>query len=207
LLKNVLGNLRTTHSIKNSSNTVQEYSYTFQNIYTGYWRPSEYRAGPSGRAVYGVGLRSLSCWECGIEPPPGAWMSVCRECCVLSGRGLCDELITHPEESYRLWCVVVYDLEAPRMWKPWPTGVCCVKNKQKLFVRSTFVPGTFNRPVSGQTGVSWPSLTFSGSQPATIARIHFDFSLLPFRWFTYCWYEGMSSVKFPRNSTRRSWPI
>jgi len=30
---------------------------------------------------------------------------------VLSGRGLCDELITRPEESYRLWCVVVYDLE------------------------------------------------------------------------------------------------
>jgi len=30
---------------------------------------------------------------------------------VLSGRGLCDELITHPEESYRLWCVVVCDLE------------------------------------------------------------------------------------------------
>ena len=32
------------------------------------------------------------------------------ECCVLSGRGLCDELITHPKESYRLWCVVC-DLE------------------------------------------------------------------------------------------------
>jgi hypothetical protein len=30
---------------------------------------------------------------------------------VLSGRGLCDEMITHPEESYRLWCVVVCDLE------------------------------------------------------------------------------------------------
>jgi len=30
---------------------------------------------------------------------------------VLSGRGLCDELITSPEESYRLWCVVVCDLE------------------------------------------------------------------------------------------------
>jgi len=28
-------------------------------------------------------------------------MSVC-ECCVLSGRGLCDELITCPKESYRL---------------------------------------------------------------------------------------------------------
>ena len=38
-------------------------------------------------------------------------MFVCYECCVLSGRGLCDELITRPEESYRLWCVVVCDLE------------------------------------------------------------------------------------------------
>jgi hypothetical protein len=28
-------------------------------------------------------------------------------CCVLSGSGLCDELITRPEESYRLWRVVV----------------------------------------------------------------------------------------------------
>jgi len=38
-------------------------------------------------------------------------MDVCCECFVLSGRGLCDELITGPEESYRLWCVVVCDLE------------------------------------------------------------------------------------------------
>jgi len=27
-------------------------------------------------------------------------MFVCCECCVLSGRGLCDELITRPEASY-----------------------------------------------------------------------------------------------------------
>jgi hypothetical protein len=38
-------------------------------------------------------------------------MFVCCECCVLSGRGLCDELITRPEESYRLWCAVVCDVE------------------------------------------------------------------------------------------------
>jgi len=31
--------------------------------------------------------------------------------CVLSGRGLCDELTTRPEESYRLLSVVVCDLE------------------------------------------------------------------------------------------------
>jgi hypothetical protein len=34
-------------------------------------------------------------------------MYVCCECCVLSGRGLYDELTTRPEESYRMWCVAV----------------------------------------------------------------------------------------------------
>jgi hypothetical protein len=33
-------------------------------------------------------------------------MFVCCECCVLSGRGLCDGLITRPEEPYRLWRLV-----------------------------------------------------------------------------------------------------
>jgi len=35
-----------------------------------------------------------------VRIPPGAWMFVCCECCVLSGRDLCDGLITGPEESY-----------------------------------------------------------------------------------------------------------
>jgi hypothetical protein len=39
---------------------------------------------------------------------------------VLSRRGLCDELIACPEESYRLWCIVVCDLETSRMRRPWP---------------------------------------------------------------------------------------
>ena len=47
-------------------------------------------------------------------------MDVCCECCVLSGRGLCDEPITRPEESYRLWCVVVCDQETSKMRRPWP---------------------------------------------------------------------------------------
>jgi len=37
---------------------------------------------------------------------------------VLSGRGLCDELITRPEESYRLCCVVC-DLETSRIGAPY----------------------------------------------------------------------------------------
>ena len=42
-------------------------------------------------AAHVLGLRVLI--------PPEAWMSVSCECCVLSGRGLCDDLITRPEES------------------------------------------------------------------------------------------------------------
>jgi hypothetical protein len=63
---------------------------------------------------------------------PGTWMFVCCECCVLSGRGPCDELITRPEESY--WLVrLVCDLETPWMRRSWPPGGgggCHTKNKQ-----------------------------------------------------------------------------
>jgi len=52
--------------------------------------------------------RLLRLW---VRIPQTAWMFFCCECCVLSDRGLCDELITLPEESYRLWCTVVCDLE------------------------------------------------------------------------------------------------
>ena len=54
----------------------------------------------------------------GVRIPPRAWIFVCCECRVLSGRGLCDELITRPEESYRLCCVVVCDLETSRIGAP-----------------------------------------------------------------------------------------
>jgi hypothetical protein len=37
----------------------------------------------------------------------------------LSGRGLCEELITRPEESYRLCCVAVCDLETSRIGAPY----------------------------------------------------------------------------------------
>ena len=50
--------------------------------------------------------RLLRLW---VRFPPGAWMFVCCECCVLSGGDLCDKLITHSEESYRMWsslCVI-----------------------------------------------------------------------------------------------------
>ena len=48
----------------------------------------------------------LSAGIAGSNHAEGPWISSSRGCCVLSGRGLCDELITRPEESYRMWCVL-----------------------------------------------------------------------------------------------------
>jgi len=110
-----------------------------------------------------------------VRIPPGSWMSLCCECCVSSGRGLCDELITLAEESYWLWCVVVCDLETSWMRRPWPSGVCRAKYKQNKgkdyrlwysgyvivllslscckketvavrFIRGGFHPSTFRKP-------------------------------------------------------------
>jgi len=49
---------------------------------------------------------------------------------VLSGRGLCDELITRPEESYRLCCVVVCDLETSRMGAPYVYDISHLRVKK-----------------------------------------------------------------------------
>jgi len=62
--------------------------------------------------------RLLRMW---VRIPPGVWMFVCCECCVLSGRGLCDGLITLPEESYRMWRVVVCDQETSKSRRLKPT--------------------------------------------------------------------------------------
>ena len=66
---------------------------------------------PRGLRRRSTAARLLRLW---VRIPPGAWMFICCECCVLSGRGLCDEQITRPEEYYRLLCVVVCDLEKPQ---------------------------------------------------------------------------------------------
>jgi len=63
---------------------------------------------PRGLRRRSTDARLLRSW---VRIPPRAWMFVCCECCVLSGRGLCDGLITRSEEPYRLWRVVVCDQE------------------------------------------------------------------------------------------------
>jgi hypothetical protein len=53
---------------------------------------------------------------------------------VLSGRGLCDGLITRPEESYRLWCVLVCDLETSTMRRLKLGRVVKAREKKKKLV-------------------------------------------------------------------------
>ena len=60
---------------------------------------------PRGRRCGSTAARVLGLQ---VRISPAAWMSVCCECCVLSGIGLCVGLITPPEESCRVWCVWVW---------------------------------------------------------------------------------------------------
>ena len=59
----------------------------------------------------------------------GRSLFFCCECCVLSGRGHCDEPITRPEDSYWVWCVVVCGVEPSRMRKVWPVLGRCATGK------------------------------------------------------------------------------
>ena len=77
-----------------------------------------------GSAVVGfLGLR--------VRIPREAWITVCCEYCVLSGRGFCDRPISCPEESYRMWCVTVCGLETSGMRRPWPTLGCYARKKKR----------------------------------------------------------------------------
>jgi len=79
-----------------------------------------------------------------VRISPGTFMSACCECCVLSGRGLCDEMITCPEESYRVRCVWVWSWslgneEALVHWR-------AAAPQEKKFIAQYYVlvfPGTF----------------------------------------------------------------
>ena len=76
-----------------------------------------------------------------VQNSPGSWMFVCCECCVLSGEGLCDELITVPEESYWVGFVVVCDLESSRMRRPWPALGSIATRRKEVVQASLYALG------------------------------------------------------------------
>ena len=77
------------------------------------------------KAVYGHSSAEIV----GSNPTRGK--DACHECSVVSGRALCDKLITCPEESYRMWWVIECDLETLWMRRPRPTGGAVAPNNKK----------------------------------------------------------------------------
>jgi len=63
----------------------------------------------------------------------------------LSGRGLCDELITRPEESYRLCCVVVCDLETSRICAPYIYDISSLRVNEAACRRHAMWRGLWSR--------------------------------------------------------------
>ena len=94
-------------------------------LLTGYWCRSQW---PRGLRRSSLAARLLRLW---VRIPPEAWIFVCCECCVLSGRGLCDGLIIRSEESYQIWRVVVCDQETSQARRLKPTRWAVKYNPHK----------------------------------------------------------------------------
>jgi len=108
-------------------------------------------------------------------------MFVCCECCVLSGRGFCDELITRPEESYRLWCVVVCDLENLKNEEAMTRVGSQGHSKKKLTVTSLFIvyrndgrsAGWLSLSSCLKNGPVSRNITYTSSGPRIFEPLHF----------------------------------
>ena len=120
--------------------------------------------------------RLLRSW---VRIPPGAWIFVCCVCCALSGRGLCDELITRPEESYWLWCVVVCDLETSRMRRPWPLVGSQRHKKKNYFGPSESVRPTRASVKERQNSAPRSSFRWHAERNGKASRAELVSSLLP----------------------------
>jgi hypothetical protein len=66
-------------------------------------------------------------------------MSVSCEYCVLSSKAVCDAPIPRPEQSYRLSCVIVCDLETSVIRRPWPALGCRARGGEKNNIRTTLI--------------------------------------------------------------------
>jgi hypothetical protein len=96
--------IRSLNSCKNEKccgRSFREYKNThfvFSNIFTENRAAYEILAGPRGLAVSDVVRNCLSAEIVGSNPAVS--MDFSSECCVLSDKGLCDEVITRPEYPY-----------------------------------------------------------------------------------------------------------
>ena len=86
-----------TGSISGSQNPPPLFTMTAYSQRRSQW-PRGLRRGWAAARLLGLGVRN----------PQGVCMSASYKCCMLSGRGLCDRPIPHPEEFYRVY-VTEYD--------------------------------------------------------------------------------------------------
>jgi hypothetical protein len=86
------------------------------------------RRGPTAAHLLGL-------WD---RIPPGIWMSVSCEDCILSGRGLCIGPITRPEKSCRVWCVWVCSRNIGNAEALAPLGGCCAIGKKNCICLVAF---------------------------------------------------------------------
>jgi hypothetical protein len=80
-----------------------------------------------GQRRRSAAARLLIMW---VRIPPGTWTFVYCECCVLSGTGVCDELITRPRgvlATMARRCVRSENLENEEAMAHW--GRCAIINK------------------------------------------------------------------------------
>jgi hypothetical protein len=89
------------------------------------------KAGPSGRAVYGLSLRPLACWDCGFQSHRrhGCLFLVSVVSCHVEVSATSWSLVQR--SHYLAWCVVVCKLETSWMRRFWPPGGCCAQKSAK----------------------------------------------------------------------------
>jgi hypothetical protein len=81
---------------------------------------------------------ATACWlGLWVQILPGAWVSVCCDCCMLSGRGLCVRPIPRPDESCQVWCVFSVIMI---MRRPWPSRVWRVMDEKKIRLLLLLLP-------------------------------------------------------------------
>ena len=160
-------------------------------IYAWLTPPPRRSQWPRGLRRRSAAARSLRLW---VRIPPGAWMFVCCECYVLSGRGLCEGPITRQEKSYRLWCVVC-DLETSWMRRPWPTGRLSLQKQtpthyyetEALTVKSIRVAPQLLKPVCSVLGVPYEvkEINITPYDETTSVR---PSVIYPTVWFPWNWH-------------------
>ena len=86
--------------------------------------PSGLKARVFGRSLAGTA---------GLNPAGIMAVSLVQVLCVARWMSLRrTDVSPSPEESYRLWCVSVCDLETWRTRRPWPALGCCARRGKKL---------------------------------------------------------------------------